>query len=103
MKSTQPNFEIFKQCIVRSLFPNQAVNGIAQKAALSVLGREFKTYHLKIKDLEKEVNVFLDNLDIRQVPFMVNNVKEVKYPKWIREGRYIIDYNRKGFLDLIKI
>ena len=49
------------------------------------------------------MNVFLDNLDIRQVPFMVNNVKEVKYPKWIRESRYIIDYNRRGFLDLIKI
>ena len=103
MKNTQPNFEIFKQCIIKNLFSNQAVNGIAQKVALSVLGGKFKTHYLKTDDLKKEVNIFLNNLDIRQVPFMVSNVKEVNYPKWIREGRYIIDYNRKGFLDLIKI
>ena len=98
----QPNFEIFKKCIFNAVFTNQSTTGLSQQMTLSVLGGEFKAVYKKVDDLKKEVNAFLDTLDIRQVPFMIANNKEVNYPKWLRNGNYVIDYNDEGFLDLIK-
>jgi len=91
----QPNFEIFKKCVYQYATKNPL--------NINFLGGEKIPTHKKYEVFKKQINDFLDTLDIRQVPYIVANNKDVNYPKWIKGGEYIIDYNKNGFLDLINL
>lgn len=90
----QPNFETFKKCVYRYAIENPF--------NVKFLGGEKIHTHKKYEVFKKQINDFLNTLDIRQVPYVVANNKEVNYPKWVKDGNYTIDYNTDGFLDLIK-
>lgn len=96
--NTQPNFEKFK-IIVYNYFLN------SPEAHFSLLGKEFKSIHIKRQEFLDDLNTFLNRLDIRTVPAIVKELTEkgAKFPAWMRENKYIIDYNKHGNLDLIRI
>jgi len=92
---TQPNFNRLKN-IVFSVVTN------SDEMKFSLLGQPFKSYHNKQLEARKAINDLLDNMDIRAVECLPEDVKK-HFPDWYRFGRYRIDYNRHNNLDFIKI
>ena len=97
MKAQQPNFETFKKILLQYIIKNENFR-------LLSLGGEFKQFHKKEEENIKELNIFLDRLDIRAVNKIIDDNKYfITFPSWLYNKKFIIDYNKNGFLDLIKI
>lgn len=97
MNAKQPNFEKFKSIVYDFCIKDNSID-------IMLLGGDFsKSYHTKKKDFTKKLNTFLDNLDIRSVGTIIDNLKQkgCKFPIWLLNKRYTIEYNQHNFLDLI--
>lgn len=102
IKSEQPNFEKVKKAFYR-LFENSSDvdfmilrETVNQKIFLP-------TYHKRRAQFNKDLDNWLDTVDIRQVVTLIDSVKDkVSLPTWIKNKEFTIDYNENGFLDLIK-
>lgn len=92
--SYQPNFEKLKTIIYRQIANNP-------KFDFSLLGGEFKTMYFKRKEALVQINKLLDNMDIRNVDSVLSNISDEFIPLWYRKKAYVIEYNKKGFLDFI--
>lgn len=102
IKSEQPNFEKVKIAFYR-LFENSSdidfmilKETVNQKILLPA-------YHKRRAEFNKDLDNWLDTVDIRQVGTLIDAVKDkVSIPTWIKNKEFTIDYNENGFLDLIK-
>lgn len=102
MKSKQPNFEI-----VKTAFYQQFIDSIEANSAIlfdSSKGKLLPSFTVRKRSFAVDFNQWLDRIDIRCVGNLIDILieKGTRLPEWIREKKYIIDYNGNGFLDLIK-
>lgn len=60
-------------------------------------------WHEEMNRSKKDLNVWLDTLDIRSIPIITPELfeKGCKLPKKLVEGNYTIDYNQFGLLDIL--
>lgn len=104
MKSEQPNFEKVKTLFYQSFVDRHDVDIFILFDTINS-DRLLPTFHNRIKDFKKDFNLFLDRLDIRCVGQLIDGMVSngVYVPIWMREKRYVIEYNDNGFLDLVII
>jgi len=67
-----------------------------------------KAYPARWKDITKELDSYISRMDIRQVPKLIEILKDplnkdFRVPQWMYDGQFIIDYNDGMELDLIRI
>lgn len=86
---------------IKVLIYNYIVNNLDFN--FSFLGGEFKYYTFKVEDGKKELNRIIDNIDIRNLPVILENHPQLKVFKWVRKKEYIIDYDKNNELDFIRI
>lgn len=104
MNNVQPNFEILKKCFYQAFYQTLDVDFLVlmETTKSKILLPSFS----KRRDVFfKEFNEWLNHIDIRQAGELVLILKEQgkTMPQWLKDFRYNIDYNEKGFLDLIRI
>lgn len=97
MKTTQPFFEKFK-VITYNFLLNMP------EAKLSLLGGRFISIHKKETEFKEDLNKFLDSIDIREVSSIVKELsdKGAKFPAWMKNNEYSIEYNKHDNLDLTR-
>jgi hypothetical protein len=63
-----------------------------------------KHYHARMKENKDKLNKLLDRWDIRSVGSLIDILPEKKpgVAGWIRRKQFVIDYNGRGELDLIR-
>lgn len=101
MNTKQPNFEKIK-----TEFYNFAVKG--SKSDFLILMEQVQSVNLlphfveRKNNFKKELNNWLDNVDIRCSGQLINAVVELggKLPAWMKDKKFIIDYNEFGFMDI---
>lgn len=102
MNAQQPNFEK-----VKTLFYETFVN--SEKATNCILLENLKegklrpSFYKRTQEFKKDLNKWLDTIDIRQVGSLIDECIKVnaKMPNWMKYKKYFIDYNGHGFLDII--
>lgn len=108
----QPNFETVKSAFYQMHIPQYAVNTeLAFKGVTHIYYEAIKNmyksgqYRKREAEFKKDFNAWLDRLDIRCVNDLIDNLlqNKVSIPSWIANKRFVIDYNEKGMLDLIKL
>jgi hypothetical protein len=103
MNHAQPNFETLKTCFYNAFANSSNVDFavLKEQTQAKIL---LPAFHVRKKAFLKDFNNWLNTIDIRQAGELVLILKEqkVKIPIWLKNFRYNIDYNKKGFLDLIK-
>lgn len=90
------NFELVKKAIYQNIVKKP-------EFSFSFLGGSFSHFHKKKEDGIKELNKIIDAIDIRAVSIILKNHPDIKVPKWIKTNSFVIDYNSKSELDLIRI
>ena len=99
--SSQPNFEKVKQA-----FYNVAISSDTMQTAVMLEFLTHRTPRVKaIAQFKKELNEWLDRLDIRMVYLIIDFLRQhdkSAIPSWIINNQYTIDYNKHICLDLIK-
>ena len=103
MKTTQPNFEKVKTELYNAAlnYKGADMNILLEQVAM---GRLIPNFHDRKKEFKKELNSWLNGVDIRCVGHLINVTKELggKLPSWMVEKKFVIDYNQHGELDLFK-
>lgn len=66
--------------------------------------KKYKSWHERTKENKEKLNEVLDRWDIRCVGQLIDILPEKKpgVAGWIRRKDFVIDYNGKGQLDLIR-
>lgn len=61
-------------------------------------------YHKKYDQFRTDFNKWLDKVDIREAGSLIDELikHNIKIPSWMKNKKYVIDYNEDGQLDLIK-
>lgn len=104
MKTTQPNFEIIKTAIYqaasKSTLPEMSILFMHITA-----GQRSGTIYHELRILNKDFHEWLNRLDIRSATSLIDKCKEkmIALPKWIEQKQFVIDYNDRDTLDLIRI
>lgn len=110
MKQVQPNFEKLKQLFFDTFAPQHGAYS-AQAYKVGVLlsmqsaKGDFRSHYKKREEFLKDFNDWLNRLDIRSAGTIIDAiVKEgVSIPSWMKNKRFVIDYNEHEALDLIQI
>lgn len=99
----QPNFEIIKTAFYQAFADSTEANIAVLKESING-GHLLPSWHKRKDKFKNELNSWLNRLDIRQVNSLILLLKAQNkaVPKWAAQWQYNIDYNEKGFLDLIK-
>lgn len=101
--NAQPNFEKIKFA-----FYSRYAGSI--EADFSILMEQISAHtflpssYKRKEAFKQDFRKWLDYFDIRQVNVLIDilNKEKVTIPKWIRLKQFAIDYNKHGFLDLIR-
>ena len=109
MNALQPNFEKIKTALYQTII-GSTNGGLGNKVDYYVLfeqavvGKMLPSFRKRKMDFQADLNEWLNGVDIRCSGQLINAVKELggKLPKWMEDKKFIIDYNRHGFLDLAK-
>jgi len=101
--NTQPNFERFKTTLYNGIVGSYKNNHkVFEHLLLETIGGNSEPLHERYKVFKQDFNKWLDTLDIRRVSFIVDKTKaDIKYPKYLLEGSYSLDYNKFDMLDII--
>jgi hypothetical protein len=97
------NFEAVKRAAYNLVVNHRDFKLIPLKDSVQVQNRKY--YPDKLDDLKKELNEALDRWDIRAVGSLID-VLPTNRPGvagWIRRKQFVIDYNGRDELDLIRI
>ena|ERR1017187_7344382 len=110
MKKTlepQPNFETLKRAfyqafIVTNNMPGERVATHLMKSTVHNL--DFRGFHTKLTEFKADFNKWLNGLDIRQAGELINVLIAEKkdVAGWMKRKQFVIDYNERGALDLIR-
>lgn len=88
------------------MHPSSSLTDVHASVFIS-LAFDFRPYHKKATEFNIQMHKWLDSVDIRMVKelldAMPNNTIKNRIPKWIRDRKYEIDYNKHEALDLIEI
>lgn len=104
MKSIQPNFEAVKTAFYQTFADSIETDMhilmemVAQKTFLP-------SYHKRLGEFKKDLNHWLDTIDIRMVGVLIDIVSEkgkTSIPGWMKRKQFVIDYNNNEALDLIR-
>lgn len=106
-RNKQPNFEIVKGCFYS--YSTFVTADFLYDVLMPVLIErinyiDVKSFPERIKESHLEINTWLDGVDISMVGSLIDvlNAHDAMLPLWIKNKEFNIDYNRHGFLDLIK-
>src|SRR6478609_62229 len=104
MKSIQPNFEIVKTAFYQAFVGSSEADMCILNETI-VSGKLLGTFNSRLKTFKDDFNTWLNGLDIR----CVNEIAQAciksgqNIPVWIKDRQFVIDYNERGALDLIRI
>jgi hypothetical protein len=103
MLQTQPNFEALKRAFYNAFINSRDADMRILMESLS--GEFLNGFHQRKKRFTTEFNEWLDRLDIRMSSKLIEILITAKrdVPNWMKQSQYIIDYNKHGMLDLIKM
>ena len=99
MVQLQPNFEKVKIALYKKI-TNEDL--FVFNPLFETIKGNFGLYGNKLKEQKKDLNKQLSNLAIDNIGTYIEFTKE-NLPKWIINKEFIIDYNKYGMLDLIRI
>lgn len=103
MKTTQPNFELVKTEFFNLARNTTKLDFLVLMENLNSVG--FKpSFNTRLSIALKKLNKWLDTIDIRMVGKVIDVIiqNKGKLPSWIKNKQFVIDYNNKGSLDLIR-
>lgn len=103
MNRQQPNFEKIKTALYEAVINSSESNSailLEQIKAKTML----PSFHVRKETFKKDLNSWLDGIDIRCAGTAIDVAVScgAKLPDWMVKKKYIIDYNKKDFLDLHK-
>jgi hypothetical protein len=97
----QPNFEEVKRAFYQHFInhPNTDFSLLMERVKIP----STKPLHERRKEFDRELNEWLDRLDIRVSGTLIDVlVKDgARLPAWMKNKKYSIEYNRNDMLDLI--
>ena len=101
-KNLQPNFEKIKTAFYQCFIDSTDVNCAVIKETIAA-GQLLPSWSERKNSFIKDFNKWLNSIDIRQAGQLIIIIKQQNklLPKWAAEGKYYIDYNENGVLDLI--
>lgn len=99
----QPNFEALKVAFYTAYVNSEKVN--LSVSMENLCGSLLPSWHKRKDEFKKDFNAWLNGLDIRQthdlIDILVKDKKPV--PHWMATRQFVIDYNDREALDLIRI
>ena len=109
MNAKQPYFEKIKTTLYQTIY-GSTTTGLGGEVDHYILleqaiaGKMLPSFSKRKEVFKDDLNAWLDGIDIRCSGQLINAVKELggNLPKWMEDKKFIIDYNRHGFLDLAK-
>jgi len=101
MSHSQTNFEAIKNTFYNSVLAQKETNAHLLLERCRNSGAP--QFHERKAIFLADFNNWLNNLDIRTASQLITALKEngASLPKWATLGKYTIDYNNNGALDLI--
>jgi len=104
MKSIQPNFEIVKTAFYQAFVASSETNMCILNETI-VAGKLLGTFNSRLTTFKADFNKWLNGLDIRCVNEIAHACVKAgqTIPAWIKNRKFVIDYNERGALDLIRI
>ncbi len=101
---TQPNFEKLKSLFyMRFLKSTEGDIEILKEQTRSTL--LLPSFNKRHEQFRIDFNNWLNIIDIRCAGDLIDALIKfnVSIPKWMKNKNFVIDYNNRGYLDLIKI
>ncbi len=103
-RTGQPNLEIV---CARAFKYFISAPGFEQIPLLNTIatGKLKKHYAHQLEEAKVDLSNFLNNMDIRVVGRLIDILNEngVTLPYWIKNKSFVIDYNHREMLDLIRV
>jgi hypothetical protein len=96
------HFESVKRAAYNLLINTQDFKHIPLMDSVMVQNRKY--YPNKLDEAKKQLNEALDRWDIRSIHQLIDILPKKKpgIAGWIRRKQFVIDYNGKGELDLVR-
>jgi len=104
-------FEKLKDNFLHSITMNYSLGGINETVNMHILFEQamqpklLKAFHGRKVEFKEELKKWLDTYDIRMVGSLIDVMKKggVKMPSWVKNKKFIIDYNKKMQLDILRM
>lgn len=97
------NFERIKDRLYNYIMSRSQEIGIAITIQ-SITSNRFQSFYKSEEQFKDDLNKWLASLDVRSIEGMKRDLKGTNVlPKFMYTGKYCIDYNKNGFLDIMQI